>query len=651
MKPPPLILGAALLFWGWRVDMLAVGAIAGGLLELSNAVKSRWEFTDREFNRLWDVCTVLFLVAAAYLRFSEEVASAAYKFFQWMPLIFFPMALGYVFSVREGVPVQAFSWFLRRKSATGADRPIAFGWVYFTVCLVAAGASNDRDIWFYTGFAVLTGFALWSVRPKRVPTWTWITLFVVLAAGGYYGQLRLPDMQAYFEMRASELFVKFGRREFDPARSRTAMGRIGALKQSGRIVLKVRNELGTIPARLRQSTYTRLEGTIWRGGQQSFDPVPVEPDLTTWTLVTNAQLSGAVRIIERVNRKSALLSVPQGTSQMRDLAVGSVETNRLAVVRTAENPGLLDYSAHYGNVSSEEPPGDFDGLVPADERAAIQEIAAEMKIDSISELQKLSAIENFFQEKFKYTTYQEARALGLHAMTPLSEFLTKTRAGHCEYFATATVLLLRQYGIPARYATGYSVQEQSKEDDFFIVRERHGHAWALAYVGGKWLEVDSTPADWAQAERQDFPFYQDLKDAWERFTFSFMEWRWLGDWGVARLAAPFLAAPLIGFLAWRIFGRRMFKRPSRPRDAQVWPGADSEFFALEKRLASAGLARANQESGRDWIKRVAVDFPGVAETLGSILQIHNKYRFDPSGIEPRERDQLRTMVRACLARL
>ncbi|MBT8330725.1 MAG: transglutaminase-like domain-containing protein, partial [Deltaproteobacteria bacterium] len=39
----------------------------------------------------------------------------------------------------------------------------------------------------------------------------------------------------------------------------------------------------------------------------------------------------------------------------------------------------------------------------------------------------------------------------------IENFLTRSRSGHCEYFATATVLLLRQAGIPARYARGYSV--------------------------------------------------------------------------------------------------------------------------------------------------------------------------------------------------
>lgn len=639
-----------MMFWGWRVDMLAVGAIAGGLLELANGIKARWDFTDKEFNRLWDVCTVIFLVVAAYLRFSEEISSGAYKFFQWMPLIFYPMAVGHVFALREGVPIKAFSWFMRRKGAVGGDRPVAFGWIFLAVCLLAAGATNVRDIWYYIGFAVLTGWALWSVQPKRIPTWAWAVVFAVIAISGFFGQARMPELQSFMEEKASEL-VKFGRKEFDPNQSRTSMGRIGSLKQSSRIVLKVKAEVGPVPARLRQSSYVRLDGVSWRGYQRTFESVQVEPDLTSWTLMTNVDVASAVRIVERVNRKSAMLSVPLGTVQFRDLAVGSVETNHFAVVRTTENPGLLEYSAHYGKAFPEKEPGEVDYDIPAEELKAIAQIADELDLGALNEGQKIQRIVGYFQEKFRYTTYQEARELGLHAMTPLSEFLLKTRAGHCEYFASATVLLLRYLQIPARYATGYAVPEGEREGDYYVVRERHGHAWAVAWINDQWVEVDSTPAEWDAAEREEFPVYQPIKDWWEQFTFGFLEWRWLGDWGVMRMVAPFVAAPLVGFLAWRIFGRKMFRRTARYREMQRWPGADSEYFLLEKKLAKAGLARGNEETTAEWLERIGTESPTLAEELRRIVGIHYRYRFNPDGVNPAERDELRRLVRASLGRV
>jgi protein-glutamine gamma-glutamyltransferase len=665
MRPPPFLLGAALLFWGWRTDMVGVGLIAGGLLELSHGVKGRWEFTDREFNRLWDVCTILFLAAAAYLRFSEDITSGAYKFFQWMPMIFFPMALGTTYSVRDGVPLKAFSWLMRRKGATGGDRPVAFGWVYFTVCIVMAGATNARgDIGFYVGFVVLTGWALWSVRPRRMNEAAWAVAFVLLALMAFYGQLRLPDLQAYMEMKVSEMFVKFGRREFDPQQSRTAMGRIGSLKQSPRIVLKLKPEIGPVPERLRQASYFRLDGTVWRGGRGGFESVSVEQDITSWNLKTNAEPHSTVRIIERVDRKSALLSLPLGTVQLRELAVGSVQTNAFGVVKTEENPGLLNYTAHYGKSVIDAGPIEADFAVPPEEQEAIEQIARELQLgEQMPEREKIERIVAFFQEKFRYTTFQQARDLGLHARTPLTDFLTKTRAGHCEYFGSASVFLLRHYKIPARYATGYAVQEYSEAEQAYVIRDLHGHAWAQAYVdgkwdpeanayvGGRWVEVDSTPAGWEEAEREEFPAHQDWKEWWERFTFGFLEWRWLGDWGVVRMVAPWIAAPMIGFLAWRIFGRKLRRGPAGPRQTQAWPGADSEFFELEERLAKAGLAQGNDETTGDWLKRISSDLPVATELLETIARIHQKYRFNPDGLTMAEREQLRTLVRHCVARL
>ncbi len=654
MKPPPLLLGVALLFWGWRANMFWLGVAGGLLLELSHVVRGRWEFSDSEFNRLWDVCTVIFVGAAAYLRFSEDVTSAAYKFFEWMPLIFYPMALGYIFSTRELVPMKAFSWLLRRKGAQGADRGVAFGWLYLVVCLVASGATNVQDIWFFVGSSGLIAWALWVNRPRRLHAAAWCALFVVIAGLAFYAQSRLVEVQAFFENKISEFIVRFGgRRDFDPNQAQTSMGRIGSLKQSGAVVMKVKPEQGPVPARILECTYGRLDGNIWKtgGARGSYDAVNVEPDGTTWTIWSNAPVRGAVRIIERVNRKSALLAVPFGTKQLRELSAGSVETNRNGVIRIKDSPGMLNFTARFGSVDASNA---WDGVSRWNDdydEEALRTIIEEMAIDDLADTEKIKAIPKFFETKFRYTTYQQARQLGLHGSTPLSDFLLKTRAGHCEYFATATVLLLRHYGIPARYATGYAVQEVARDENAYIIRERHGHAWAVANVNGEWVEVDSTPAGWAEAEASEFSAFQDLEDAWSSFTFGFLEWRWLGDWSVFRQSAPWLVVPLTLFLVWRIFGRRMSRETPSLREAQLWPGADSEFFKLERRLAKAGLARQNGETTDDWLQRVGGDAPETEELLKKIVRLHQKYRFGSAALEAGEREQLRTTVTLCLERI
>lgn len=654
MRPPPSILGAALLFWGWRTDFLLESVIGAVLLELSHVFNGRWNFSDKEFNRLWDVCTIIFVSCAAYLRFSEEVTSAAYKFFQLFPLVFFPMMAGLTWSSRDAVPMKAFSWFMRVKGRAGADKPVAFGWVYFAICLTSSGASNMRDIWFYTGVALLAGWALWSTRPRRISNAAWISLFLVVAAAGFAGQFKLQDLQTYLENKASDLFVRWGRKEFDPRESKTAMGRIGELKRSSEIVMKVRAEPGPVPARLRQAAYAKLEGDTWRGSGRSFESVPIEPDTTTWTLQSETNVPFGVRIIERVPKRTALLSFPAGTAQFRELTTTKVETNRYAVVKVEDNPAVLSYVARYGLVSSETPPNtsgqySFDLNIPDEEFDAIESIAEELNIGSLPVEKQLARIHSFFQEKFKYSTYQEVSELQVRHRSPLTLFLTQTRTGHCEYFASATVLLLRYFNIPARYITGYAVQEADLEGDTWIVRQRHAHAWASAYVGGRWIEVDTTPAGWGVEDAKEEPFYQPLANFWDQLSFSFLEWRWLGDRSFFRTLAPWFLVPMIFFLGWRIFGRKMVRAVRPFARIPAGQGGDSEFYLLEKKLRRLGMERQDGETTAQWVARALHDQP-LPELL-EILRLHYKYRFDPEGLRPEERARLSNLVKAALARL
>ncbi len=655
MRPPPLILGSALLFWGWRTGFLWTGAILGLILESTDLFRARWNFTDKEFNRLWDVCTLIFIGAGLFLRYSEDVTNAAYKFFQWFPLIFFPMAFGYAFGSRDAIPLKAFSWFMRRRGRAGADKPMAFGWMYLATCVVTSGASNIRDVWFFFGITFLIGWALFSIRPRRLSLVPWFALFFLMATLAFLTQYRLQDVQGYFETKLSELFVRFGRRGFDPRESKTAMGHIGSLKQSSRIVMRVKPEKGPIPERIRESTYTSFDADTWRG-HGSFDNVTIEPDLTTWTLDTETNVTSSVRIIERVSKKFAMLAVPLGTVQLRELNVGGIETNRYVAIRTRDNPALVNFSARFTDKSIDSPPQTegayaWDLRIPEPEQDTIEHIAAEINAESLSHERQVKSIVAFFANNFRYTTYQAARKLGLHAATPLSDFLLKTRAGHCEYFASATVLLLRHFGIPARYVTGYAIQESSREDNSYVIRERHGHAWANAFINGRWVEVDSTPAGWEAEEEKEFPFYETLKDSWENFTFGFLEWRWFGERGFFRNAAPWLVVPLSIFLVWRIFGRRMTHRQETFRPLEIEQGGDSEFYLLEKKLRRAGLDRLPNETAAQWLQRVAAGKPSIAMTAGELLKMHYKYRFDPSGLTSEERRSLRETARTCLAKI
>src|SRR3974390_1070382 len=67
MKTPPLLLGAALIFWGWQTGYLAVGAAMAAVIESPRWIKARWDFADEDYRRIWVFCALLFLGVAVFV--------------------------------------------------------------------------------------------------------------------------------------------------------------------------------------------------------------------------------------------------------------------------------------------------------------------------------------------------------------------------------------------------------------------------------------------------------------------------------------------------------------------------------------------------------------------------------------------------------
>lgn len=66
--------------------------------------------------------------------------------------------------------------------------------------------------------------------------------------------------------------------------------------------------------------------------------------------------------------------------------------------------------------------------------------------------------------------------------------------GHCEYFASALVMLCRSVGINARVVTGYHGGEFSTLTNEFIVKEKYAHAWAEVCMPDEgWVLCDASP--------------------------------------------------------------------------------------------------------------------------------------------------------------
>jgi transglutaminase-like putative cysteine protease len=77
----------------------------------------------------------------------------------------------------------------------------------------------------------------------------------------------------------------------------------------------------------------------------------------------------------------------------------------------------------------------------------------------------------------------------------IDRFWFDQRAGFCEHFASAFVVVLRAMDIPSRVVLGYQGAEFNPVDGQFTVRQSHAHAWAEYWQAGQgWVRVDPTAA-------------------------------------------------------------------------------------------------------------------------------------------------------------
>jgi hypothetical protein len=110
-------------------------------------------------------------------------------------------------------------------------------------------------------------------------------------------------------------------------------------------------------------------------------------------------------------------------------------------------------------------------------------------------------------------------------LSAIDEFLFVRKAGHCEYFASAMVLLLRLNGIPARLVNGFMGTEWNEMGDYMIVRQAHAHSWVEAYFPGKgWKTYDPTPPDPGAAASQFNALsrtYDLMRLYWQRYVVKY----------------------------------------------------------------------------------------------------------------------------------
>ena len=249
--------------------------------------------------------------------------------------------------------------------------------------------------------------------------------------------------------------------------------------------------------------------------------------------------------------------------------------------------------------------------LPPEVDPRVKQLAKRLTAGALHPAQGIEAIAEHLMSNHKYSLSTK-RGPG----DPVSSFILEKKSAHCEYFASAAVVLMRAAGIPSRYVTGYLAHESDGAGNT-VVRQRDAHAWAEAWVEGTgWVTVEATPASGTPEANEDVSAWQRN---WEKFQDAFQSWR---ENATALSGAQIFGLVLLIVLVWVWERWRIRRRQLAAQEAGFAYASPEELRALTARFEKL-LQKQNGEISQ---ARPLGDYAGD-EAARRFLQDYNRARF------------------------
>ncbi len=305
---------------------------------------------------------------------------------------------------------------------------------------------------------------------------------------------------------------------------RVELGQIGNIKQSDAVVMRVK--LDRDPSELhaelkwRGLAFDYYDGRAWQRTNQIRGSIPIQG--------RHYKLENSTQGTDWIHQTFFLeaLSTDVIFATPKALAV-SVDVG-LLLRDGSENlyaPRSLNKKLRYSVVSDPVQPdpaniSDLRPIPPEIIRVYTQTPPEDPRIKALAQqitkgfkdkYSKALAMEQYLRTHYGYSLVLRGKP---SSPDPLAAFLFDIRSGHCEYFASAMTIMLRQLGIPARLVNGFRMGEYNRLGNSWTVRQYNAHSWVEAYFPPYgWIEFDPTPPDSGQRKSGLSLILANLSDA------------------------------------------------------------------------------------------------------------------------------------------
>jgi transglutaminase-like putative cysteine protease len=353
---------------------------------------------------------------------------------------------------------------------------------------------------------------------------------------------------------------------------RVALGDIGKIRKDRTVVLRVETLQGKSPdpsnAYWRGLAFDHFDGTSWSVTPPTRLPVSGTAEFG----VSFGQGPASANLVQRVVREPVEGGVLFEMGRLREVqgAVKRLERDVNGGLYAAEqNDDRLRYTVATAVPSWREEdlrndvalPPNRDGaryLQLPELSEAVAALALQIVGDAKTDADRVRALERYLLRNGRYSDTPPALAEGDNR-SALEAFLFEEMAAHCEYYASALVVLARSLGLPARLVNGFAGGRENRIGNFIELSRSDAHAWSeVHYERSGWVRYDATPPDLRRRAETSLPFDEQLR----QFASAMEYWWFQRVVGFDR--SDQVQAVKRAWLAWRGFTRTVAKTPTAP---------------------------------------------------------------------------------------
>lgn len=448
------------------------------------------------------------------------------------------------------------------------------------------------------------------------------------------------------------------------ATDRVDLDSFGAAKRNDRVVLRLSIDPPVgFPEllRLREAVFTQYRNGVWtRSGRAarevrtgagvklvSGDALPAEDRLARLSVDENLFGSGFLFLPYR----STHVRVERGRPLLLSDGTVQVSSSR-STVRYDVSVGK-EAARGAGQVA----------IDPGTVSAGVRDYAWKLTEGLTDPKAIADRIVGHFREGFVYTL-DPPKGTG----DPLANFLLRSKAGHCEYFASAAAMMLAARGVPARLVTGSYGGELGTLSDSIVVRGTNLHAWVEAELDGTGFQVlDPTPpsgvppatsrASWWRrflTVGREIEFFYDrrilgfdsgdqvqmteaFRESFNSATQSLKFWKGASGGvmpGGAKIAVTLFALAILGLLALKGLSRR-----------PAVPPATRAYLALRRLLGQRGRAVGPGVPPAQVARLFEASAPSSAADARAVVDAYCESAFGGRTTDPATARELKERVR------